>query len=236
MLMTPRGAKALEDMEDIGVLEILLPEISKLKGVAQPYVYHNEGDVWSHKMQALGTLPPTASLAVRWAVLLHDVGKPDTFELKERIRFDHHVEFSKNHAAKILGRLRFPRKFIDEVCWLVEHHMMMVPLVEMKEGRRLHWFLQPYFLNLMQVFKADAEGTTPTDLSLYEKIYGLYHTSTERMPAEPKHFLTGEDVMRILKIKPGKKVGRILDELREKQLAGEIKNKKQALDCIKKLA
>jgi tRNA nucleotidyltransferase/poly(A) polymerase len=56
------------------------------------------------------------------------------------------------------------------------------------------------------------------------------------MPAEPKPFLTGEDVMKTLKIKPGKKVGKILAELREKQLDGEIKNKKQALDCIKKLA
>jgi tRNA nucleotidyltransferase/poly(A) polymerase len=236
MLMTPRAASSVEDMEDIGVLEIILPEIHDLKGIAQPTQYHLEGDVWTHTVRALRTLPETAPLAVRWAVLLHDSGKPDTFELKERIRFDHHVEFSKKHAQKVLGRLRYPRKFIEEVCWLVEHHMIMVPLVEMAEGRKRHWFLHPWFLNLMQVFKADAEGTTPTDLALYEKIFSLYRASLKKMPVLPAPLLHGEDVMKVLGIKPGKKVGEIMAEIKEKQLEGKIKTKKQALAWIKKKA
>jgi tRNA nucleotidyltransferase/poly(A) polymerase len=236
MMMSPRAATALEDMEDIGVLEIVLPEIQNLKGVAQPLEYHLEGDVWTHTMAALRTLPDTAPLAVRWAVLLHDTGKPDTFELKERIRFDHHTGFSKKHSRRILTRLRCPAKFIDEVCWLVEHHMMMVPLVEMPEGRKRHWFLHPWFLNLMQVFKADAEGTTPTDLSLYEKILSLYRRSMKKMPVAPPPLLHGEEIMEILELKPGKKVGMILAGLREKQLAGEIRTKKQALAWLKKIA
>jgi tRNA nucleotidyltransferase/poly(A) polymerase len=236
IMMSPRAANAFEDMEDLGILEIILPEIQKLKGVAQPYEYHHEGDVWTHTMNALKSLSENAPLAVRWAVLLHDVGKPDTFELRERIRFDHHVEFSKAHAKKILGRLRYPRKFIEEVCWLVEHHMMMVPLTTMAEGRKLHWFLHPWFLNLMQVFKADAEGTTPSDLGLYEEIYALYRASTEKMPTAPKPVIEGEEVMKILKIKPGKKVGGILADIREKQLAGEIRNKSEALAYLKKIA
>jgi len=236
ILMTSRAANALEDMEDIGVMKVILPELEKMKGVAQPRQYHLEGDVWKHTMKALRTLPESASLAVRWAVLLHDSGKPDTFELKERIRFDHHVEFSKRHAKEILTRLRYPAKFIREVCWLVEHHMMMVPLVEMPEGRKRSWFLNPWFLNLMQVFKADAEGTTPTDLSLYEKIFALYRSSMKKMPSLPPALLHGEDIMEITKMKPGKKVGALLAELREEQLAGKIKNRKQALAWIKKKA
>ncbi len=236
MLMTQRAATAIEDMEDIGVLQIILPEIHNLKGVAQPAQYHLEGDVWTHTMAALSTLPQNAALAARWAVLLHDSGKPETFELKERIRFDHHVEFSRKHALKILSRLRYPNKFIEEVCWLVTHHMMMVPLVDMPEGRKRHWFLHPWFLNLMQVFKADAEGTTPTDLSLYDKIYGLYRQSMKKMPTAPGPLLHGEDVMKNLKLKPGKKIGEILADLKEKQFSGEIKTKKQALAWLKKIA
>lgn len=236
MMMTPRAAAALEDMEDIGVLKIILPEIQNLKGVAQPVQYHLEGDVWTHTMASLRALPEHAPLAVRWAVLLHDTGKPDTFELKERIRFDHHVEFSKKHAKKILSRLRCPNKFIEEVCWMVEHHMMMVPLVDMPEGRKRHWFLHPWFLNLLQVFKADAQGTVPTDLSLYEKIHNLYRKSMKKMPSAPPPLLHGEDIMKILKMKPGKKVGEILTDLREKQLSGEIKTKKQALAWLEKIA
>ena len=231
-----KGAtQAFKDMDDIGVLKIILPEIHKLKGVAQPYIYHKEGDVWTHTMRALLSLDETASLPVRWAVLLHDVGKPDTFELKERIRFDHHVEFSKNIAAKILARLHYPKKFVDEVCWLVEHHMMMDPLVTMPEGRKMKWFLHPYFLNLMRVFKADAEGTIPCDLSLYEKIFELYRAAVKKMPHEPKPLLKGEDVIKELKLRPGKLVGEILNILREKQLGGEIKNRREAIKWIKGL-
>jgi poly(A) polymerase len=236
MLLSDNAAQALEDMENIGVLQVILPELQKLKGVAQPMEYHHEGDVWKHSLMALKSLPKTASLPVRWAVLLHDVGKPDTFELKERIRFDHHVEFSKKIARKILTRLRFPRKFVEEIEWLVEHHMIMVPLVEMPLARKRHWFLQPYFLNLMQVFKADAEGTVPSDLTLYNTILSLYRESMEKMPYIPESLLTGEEIMKILDIKPGQKVGQMLADIREKQLAGELKTKQQALAYLKTLA
>jgi poly(A) polymerase len=234
MLFTEPKSAPLSDMEDLGVLKKILPEVQNLKGVAQPFKYHQEGDVWNHTMMALDTLPETSSLAVRWAVLLHDIGKPETFTLKERIRFDRHVEASKKIAANILSRLHFPRKIIDQVTWLVEHHMMMVPLTQMPEGRRRHWFLKPYFLNLMQVFKADAEGTIPSDLSLYDEIYSLYHKTIKEIPRLPKVLIDGNDLMTLLKIKPGKKVGKILDDVREKQLEGLLKSKKQALDYAKK--
>lgn len=230
------AAHAFEDMEDLGILKIVLPEIQALKGVAQPYQYHQEGDVWNHTMNALKSLPETTPLVVRWATLLHDSGKPETFELKERIRFDHHVEFSRKIAKKILTRLKFPRKFIEEVCWLVEHHMVMVPLVEMPQGRKMHWFLHPWFLNLMQVFKADAQGTTPTDLGLYEEILKLYRDSIEKMPKEPAPLLKGEDIIEKLKIKPGPAVGQIIEELRHLQLGGEIKTKSEALNWLAKIA
>ena len=235
MLLTQNAAKAFEDMEDIGMLKILLPELQKMKGVAQPFQYHHEGDVWTHTMQALASLPTTTPLPVRWATLLHDVGKTETFSLKERIRFDGHAGHSKKIAQEMLNRLRYPRRFIEEVCWLVEHHMMMVQLLEMPHGRRMRWFLDPWFLNLMEVFKADAQGTTPTDLKLYEKILTLYRESVENMPKEPEPLLKGEDIMKKLKLKPGKLVGEILTQLREKQLGGEITNTIQAHEWLENL-
>jgi poly(A) polymerase len=233
MLMSTPPSAAFNDMEDTGVLKIILPELQNLKGCAQPLKFHKEGDVWNHTMMAIDSLPETASLAVRWSTLLHDVGKPDTFKLKERIRFDKHVTKSSEIARKILNRFRFPKKMVNEIGWIIEHHMMMTPLTTMAEGRRRHWFLHPYFLNLMQLFKADIEGTIPQDFSLYDKIYDLYRKSLKEMPKEPKPLLKGEDVMKELGIKPGEKVGQILDKLREKQLAKELKTKKQALKWLK---
>lgn len=235
MMMSSNPVGAFEDMEDMGVLKVILPEVLAMKGCGQPLEYHQEGDVWDHSMLALQSLPQTAQLPVRWAVLLHDSGKPDTFKLEERIRFDGHVQRSKEIAHDILTRLRFPRKTVEEVKWLVEHHMMMVPLVEMKEGRKRHWFLHPYFLNLMQVFKADAEGTRPTDLSLYDKILKLYRKTMKEMPVEPKPLLTGKDVMEVLGIKPGEQVGEVLDELREKQLGKELTTRDKAFEWLESL-
>jgi len=235
MIVSTPPSAAFNDMEDTGILKVILPEIQNLKGCAQPHEYHEEGDVWNHTMMAIDSLESTTSLAVRWATLLHDVGKPDTFKLKERIRFDKHVNKSSEIAKKLLNRYRFPRKFIAQVCWLIEHHMMMMPLIEMAEGRKRHWFLHPYFLNLMQLFKADIEGTIPQDFELYDKIYKLYRKSMKAMPKEPKPLLKGQDVMKVLGLKPGERVGKVLEELREKQLAGEIKTKKQATDWLKKL-
>ncbi len=233
IIVSPYAVDALEEMSELGILTEVLPEIDNMRGVAQPKEYHHEGDVWEHTKLALKSLPAEASLELRWATLLHDVGKPDTFKLAERIRFDGHCEYSRKHAQSILHRLRFPKKFIDRICFLVSHHMMMVPLTEMPVGRRRHWFLKPEFSNLMGLFLADAQGTVPCDLSLYNQIKELYEADMKEMDAMPPKLIDGEDVMRELQLPPGGRIGEILDELMDLQLEKKITTKQQALEWIK---
>lgn len=233
IIISPYAVNAFQDMEDTGILKIILPELQKMKGVAQPFQYHKEGDVWTHAMQSLAALPESASLPLRWATLLHDVGKPDTFKLAERIRFDTHDRKSAEISRKLLTRLHFDRRMIDEVCWLVEHHMMVVPLVEMPKGRRLVWFHHVYFKNLLELYYADARGTTPPHTELIDQIAKLYHDDLQEMPTPPPPLLHGEDIMKLLNLKPGKKIGELLEQIREKQLGGELKTKKEALAWLK---
>lgn len=233
IIISPYAVNAFQDLEDTGVLKIILPELQKMKGVAQPYQYHQEGDVWTHAMQSLASLSEDSPLTLRWATLLHDSGKPETFTVKERIRFDSHDRKSKEVAMKLLNRLHFDRKTVDEISWLIEHHMMVGSLLEMPEGRQLHWFHQPHFKNLLALMEADVRGTTPQHMELVDQIKENYRAAMKRMPVPPKPLIKGEDVMEILKIKPGKKIGEILDHVREKQLSGELKNKKQALAWLK---
>jgi poly(A) polymerase len=234
IIISKHAVNAFQDLEDTGVLKIILPEIQKMKGTPQPYEYHKEGDVWNHAMQSLASLPEDASLSLRWATLLHDVGKPETFTLKDRIRFDSHDRKSRDIAYQMLTRLRLDKKTIDEVCWLIEHHMMMVAFEKMTPGRRLHWFLHPYFKNLLKLYESDARGTTPQHLDLVEKIQRMYNEGLKKMPKLPKPLLKGEDIMTALKIPPGQKVGEILEAVREKQLEGELKTKKKAMEWVKK--
>lgn len=232
MLESEHAVSALEDLLETRVLEHVLPEVYAMKGVAQPYQYHHEGDVWEHAKRSLDALSKYASLSVRWATFLHDVGKPLTFLLKERIRFDHHAQEGAHLAEKILRRLKFSRKEMLKIRWLIEHHMMLTQLLEMPVGRQRHWFLHPDFKDLLAVFEADIAGTDPQRYEMYTQLVALYHETMEKMPHAPKPLLTGNEIMKMLGLPPGPRVGEIAEALREKQLAHEINNKKQAKEWL----
>ncbi len=227
------AAVAFEDFQDTGVLPYILPELEACKGIAQPPEYHHEGDVWTHLMNALSSLPKDASLTARWAVIFHDIGKPETFKIAERIRFDHHSEISAEIAEKIMRRLKFPRREIERITWVVKHHFMMKQLLEMPLGRQRHWFLNEGFPDLLLLFYADAAGTTPTDLSLFERVKAAYEECLDHFPQMPKPFLSGEDIMKILNLKPGPEVGKVAHQIMEKQLSHEIKSREEAVSFIK---
>ncbi len=110
-ILTEGGARRGFGLLDAtGLLHEVLPEIEAMKGVQQPPEFHPEGDVWVHTLMMLEKLKEP-SLGLALGVLLHDVGKPATFRVAERIRFDGHVEKGVELARGILKcRLRFPQR------------------------------------------------------------------------------------------------------------------------------
>ncbi len=245
MIMGVSPGQAFEELFEIGALEILIPELCKLKGLAQPLEYHQEGDVWDHSKRSLDSLtkeegdpnplpemPPT--LGLKWATLLHDIGKYDTFSVdKERIRYIHHETIGAEIAKKILKRFKFSKKIIDEVSWLIEHHMMVMPLFEMPDSRKRSWFLKPYFPELLELYHADALGIVPRDLSAYTELKRLYKHEIAKLKLMPKQIITGEDVMKILHLPAGKEVGEILKDIRQKQINHELKTRHDARKYVK---
>ena len=122
ILVEGGARRGFELLDATGLLEDLLPEVAAMKGVAQPPEYHPEGDVWTHTLLLLEKLDhPSVTLA--WGALLHDVGKPPTFRVAERIRFDGHVEEGVRIARDILTGLRFSREQMEQILALVAHHM-----------------------------------------------------------------------------------------------------------------
>src|SRR5689334_11194484 len=114
-ILTEGGARrGFELLDASGLLTDLLPEVAAMKGVAQPPEFHPEGDVWVHTLLLLDKLDH-ASPSLALGALLHDVGKPPTFRVAERIRFDGHVEAGVELADGILDRLRFSRQDTDQV-------------------------------------------------------------------------------------------------------------------------
>src|SRR3989338_5804416 len=79
MLAGPHPDRAFEDLWELGVLKLFLPELADCKGIPQPADYHHEGDVWDHTLMCLTAATEDHGLDVRLAALFHDCGKAETF-------------------------------------------------------------------------------------------------------------------------------------------------------------
>ena len=170
--------------------------------------------------------------------MLHDIGKPDTFEEREdRIHFDGHAELSAKMAGEILRRFKFSRKEIGKITWLIEHHMTVGFIPEMRRAHQVGLFLHPFFEDLMKLHYCDEHGTHPVDLSLYENIMKLYKEFKNAKLLED-HFkpeLTGDDLINEFGLKPGPKIKEILNTLREEKIEGTVKTKADEKRFVKRL-
>jgi poly(A) polymerase len=227
--------RALTDLWELGVLKTVLPELHGCKGVAQPKDFHHEGDVWDHTLDCTEHFTEDHGKDVRLAALFHDCGKAETFSLKERIRFDHHAQVSADLAVSALKRLQMTKARTDKIHWLISHHMMMGSFTSLTEERKAHWYFHPWFQELLQLFALDISGTEPQDFSLYDSIIDDYDAFLNTHPRPEKPLLTGDEVMRILGLRPGEEVGRVLQALHAAQMRKEVTGKKEAREFLKKI-
>lgn len=227
--------ECIGDLDNLGVLQLLLTEVVKMKGVKQPEQFHQEGDVFEHSKLAVEHLPKKELESILvWAVLLHDVGKPDTFEIRDRITFYGHMDVGAEIASKIASRLKFSKEDRDKLVFLVKNHLVSRDLSKMKKAKQIRWANYPWFSDLLVVFKADSDASLPHDYSLYNYAKQLYERELSK-PKLPKPLISGYDLIDKFKIKPGPKIGEILEIVYDAQLEKKIKNKKEALSWAKKI-
>ena len=158
ILTEGNARRGFELLDEFGLLEILLPEIALMKGVAQPPEFHPEGDVWTHTLIMLGSLRE-ASPTLALGVLLHDVGKPPTFRIAERIRFDGHVEAGVAIAHNILARLKFSNDEIHQVEALVANHMRFKDAPQMRESTLKRFLRTPQFEEHLELHRLDCSSS-----------------------------------------------------------------------------
>jgi poly(A) polymerase len=235
MIKCPRRIDALNDLEDLGLLRVILPEIQDLKGVGQSKTTHAEGDVYNHTLKSLNQIDDNEKLSIIWAVFLHDVGKATTFKAtNDRITFNGHAKESGNLAKQILGRLKFSTRFIDHVVWLVERHMSLFQIFDMPKATQIKWFLHPWFLDLLELHKYDTMGQSPVDLTKHDQLLKLYQDTVSEIPSLPDPFLSGTEICHLLAIQPGPKVGKIKEQIYDLQLENKLKSKQEAQDYLLK--
>ncbi|HEU4741021.1 MAG TPA: HD domain-containing protein [Meiothermus sp.] len=232
ILLHPSAALGLRRLERLGLLGVYLPELAAGIGVEQRGAHHL--DVWRHSLEVLAQLillKPDAELPLRWAALLHDVAKPQTRQwspTKGRYTFYGHDELGAEQARQILNRLRQPSERVSEVARLVRLHMQHPP----RGGRELRRFLHrrrealPALIWLQMADMAGILGYRERVEQLAERLQAIQ--SLPEGTADPKPFLDGREVMRLLNLEPGPKVGQAIAALLEAQAVGEVQSSAEA--------
>ena len=167
-------------------------------------------------------------------MLLHDVGKPPTFErAPDRIRFNDHDRIGAEMAEAILRRLRFSNDQIEKIVLCVREHMRFQFVKEMRPAKLKRILARDTFPEELELHRIDC-AASHRNLENYE----FLKTKAAEMPPEtvkPEPLLNGHDLL-ALGLKPGPMVGQILREVEELQLEERLKSRAEALEFARSRA
>ncbi len=229
MLTEGNPRQAFEILEQTGLLEEILPELSHLKNVPQPPEYHPEGDVLSHTFLCLEKLPENPPIILALGVLLHDVGKKFSFTVEERIKFPKHEAVGAEIAKNILERLRFSKNEIESVCWLIKNHMCLIQFPQMRESTKKRLFMHPLFPYLIELVRIDILASHG-DISLLEIVQENWKNFLLEKP-KVKPLLRGKDLIE-MGYTPGPIFKEILNAVENAQLEGQITSIEEARQFV----
>jgi poly(A) polymerase len=223
ILLHPSAPEALEDMMVLGLLDIVVPEFREMVGCEQGRYHHL--DVWDHtRLVVKNAWSP--NLVLTLAALFHDVGKPRTRTVDDQgnTRFFGHESLGREMTSDILRRLRFPQTEIDKVGLLVGNHMRLgsSPSFSKSAARKLLRDLNGETGRLLALVEADVNGLKPgvAKLNLEQVRERLAEVQEVSAPAQWVSPLSGEEIMGITGLEPGRTVGEIKKMLAEQVLEG----------------
>jgi poly(A) polymerase len=228
ILTEGRARRGFELLDEAGLLEVILPEVARMKGVAQPPEFHPEGDVWTHTLLMLDQLEnPSVTLAL--GTLLHDVGKPPTYRVAERIRFDGHVEAGVEISREICERLRYSNRDTEQVVELVANHMRFGDVTRMRASTLKRFMRLPGFDEHLELHRVDCLSSH-RNLGNYEFVRRMESELGEK-DLRPPRLITGSDLI-AAGYEPGPPFQAILTEVEDAQLEGRLSSREEALAFV----
>lgn len=242
--------ESLLEMLDIGLLEEVFPFIVEIKKI--PPNSHHHLDLVHHSIETVKNIRINKPL-LKLAAFYHDIGKPKCWTIEAntgRHRFIGHDEIGGKLAAEELSMLKFSKRQIEYISKMVKNHIYPSALahgafaetggVTNKAAARFVRKIYPDIEDLLELARADrlsARGEAVCDDMVNENLKNLqylleyYFNVKDKMQTLPK-FLDGKEIMKILKINPGPKLGEIIDALKEAQIEGIVKCKEEAVEFI----
>lgn len=223
IMIHPNRMKGFRLLEDSGLLKQIIPEMEAMKNIAAGnQEHHPEKDIWIHTFIALSKLPRNASLELVLATLLHDIGKPPTWD---NYHFHGHEEIGAIMAENILRRIKFPVNIIDKVKWLIANHMRIHKFNEMRTAKKVRLIQEPLFDELFELLRADLMVEDEVVRDIIEFIDNYKPTPS------PSRLINGHDIL-ALGVLPGKRIGEILTEIEDLILEGAIITREGALKVV----
>src|SRR5438309_859432 len=232
MLTEGHARRAFLLLDESGLLQEVLPEISAMKGVEQPPQFHPEGDVFLHTLLLLEKLPQPCPRTLAWRALVHGIGKPPTFRVApDRIRFDGHVEVGVKMAQEICHRLRFSNEDTEQILALIANHMRFAQVDRMKESTLKKFMRLRRFEEHLQLHWLDCQSSH-ADLTQYDFVREkLAETPPESI--RPKPLITGSDLI-AAGYKPGPRFKEILSAVEDSQLEGRLSDHDDAMQYVRR--
>lgn len=243
LLLSDRAAPGLQLLHRLGLLRVFLPELADAEGVTQGGFHHL--DVLGHSLEALHQLVqgfPESDLTLRWATLLHDLGKPPTkthYGDGRRYHFYGHDRVGAELTGTLLARLRVPNARRERAARLVRYHMVQLPRTE-REARRFVHRRRELLPDLLKLMLADREaargpGSSEAGRRAYRlAVAGVLEILAEPPPAKP--LLDGLEVMQLLSLEPGPRVGEGVRFVREAEAVGDVRTKEEAETALRTYA
>jgi tRNA nucleotidyltransferase (CCA-adding enzyme) len=228
LLAAPSPSIGLRLMADTGLLDVVAPELAAQRGIAQNKVPGE--DLWDHTLRTVDAAPASRPV-VRLAALLHDLGKPSTLADGH---FHQHEAVGAEMAETLLRRLRSPRPVIDDVAHLVRHHMFAADpgLSDAGLRRFLRRVGTRHVDALFTLRRADdiGSGRSPDDPVLIA-FRARIEAEVAAAAALDRDALAidGDDLIRELGLRPGPRLGRVLDALVERVIDDPALNDRATL-------
>ena len=230
MFISSHPDVAMQLLYDTNLMQVILPELAKTKGISQPKTYHPEGDVFEHiKLMLKNMVMPNLILA--WSILLHDIGKPNTIKIDENgiEKFHCHADIGHLIAINILTRLNFSKKYIEKISYVVKNHMRFSEIIKMREAKRKRIMSSETFSIELELHRLDcisSNGITENFIYLLDQM-----NKQKGNNKLPNPLINGYDLLKI-GLKRGPLLGNILKIIEEKQLENCIKTKEEAINFV----
>ena len=241
IIMSEKAASGVELLRELGLLKYIIPELEEGYKIGQNK--HHVYECYEHSLRSLGyAAKKNFNKYVRLAALFHDIGKPRTKRGQgQDATFYSHEMVGAKMTAQILGRLKFSKKDIEKIVKLVRYHLFYYNVDEVSDSsvrRLVRQVGSENMEELLQVRMADRIGSGVPKAEPYKLRHLKY--IIEKVSQDPISArmlkVNGNDIMKILNISSGPKIGQVLDVLLGYVLEDPRKNNKEFLEKeVKKL-